>query len=202
MAEVPEKFKKPYDASATEGAIYARWEESGYFNPDNLPGERKEPFTVTLPPVNVTGVLHVGHAYEDSLQDAMVRFERMCGKKALFVPGTDSAAIATQGAQNTAAIQSALNSQYVYNQPTAANVTVVVQLPQGSCVVSQPLEMGIHGSLVGCPEMVLQLLKRFRINVSFAFVIFQPRHLRFHDFRSIERIRSAVYLSGDSSGTE
>jgi len=91
-----EKFKKPYDPQATEGRIYEAWEKSRYFNPDNLPGERTESFTVTLPPPNVTGVLHLGHAYEDSLQDAVVRYQRMRGKKALWVPGTDSAAIATQ----------------------------------------------------------------------------------------------------------
>lgn len=91
-----QKFLKPYDPAATEGSIYKKWEDSGYFNPDNLPGERKDAFTIVLPPPNVTGTLHVGHAYEDSLQDAVIRFERMRGKKALWVPGTDSAAIATQ----------------------------------------------------------------------------------------------------------
>lgn len=91
-----EKFTQPYNSNETEGRIYEAWEKSGYFNPDNLPGERLESFTVTLPPPNVTGVLHIGHAYEDSLQDAVIRFERMRGKKTLWVPGTDSAAIATQ----------------------------------------------------------------------------------------------------------
>ncbi|MEK7201302.1 MAG: valine--tRNA ligase [Patescibacteria group bacterium] len=91
-----DKFKKPYDPALTESRIYEAWEKSGYFNPDNLPGDRPETYTVTLPPPNVTGVLHLGHAYEDSLQDAVVRFERMRGKRALWVPGTDSAAIATQ----------------------------------------------------------------------------------------------------------
>jgi valyl-tRNA synthetase len=91
-----DKFLKPYDPKATEGRIYKQWEESGYFNPDKQPNRSDEYFSVVLPPVNVTGVLHVGHAYEDSLQDAAVRFERMRGKKTLFVPGTDSAAIATQ----------------------------------------------------------------------------------------------------------
>jgi valyl-tRNA synthetase len=61
-----------------------------------LPGERAETFSIILPPPNVTGILHLGHAYEDSLQDAYVRFERMRGKKTLWVPGADSAAIATQ----------------------------------------------------------------------------------------------------------
>lgn len=91
-----DKFLKPYNPKETEGAIYKRWEDSGYFNPDNLPGDRKESFTIVLPPPNVTGVLHVGHAYENSLQDAVIRYQRMRGKKALWVPGTDSAAIATQ----------------------------------------------------------------------------------------------------------
>jgi valyl-tRNA synthetase len=91
-----EKFLKPYNPQDTEGRIYQLWEKSGYFNPDNLPGDRKESFTIILPPPNVTGVLHLGHAYEDSLQDAIIRFERMRGKKALWLPGTGSAAIATQ----------------------------------------------------------------------------------------------------------
>ncbi len=99
---MPEKFLKPYDHTATEEAIYKRWEASGYFNPDKLPGDRKEVFSIILPPPNVTGTLHLGHAYEDSLQDAVVRFERMRGKKTLWVPGADSAAIATQAKVETA----------------------------------------------------------------------------------------------------
>jgi valyl-tRNA synthetase len=91
-----DKFLKPYNPQETEDTIYSKWEESGYFNPDNLPGDRTESFTIVLPPPNVTGVLHLGHAYEDTLQDAIIRFERMRGKKALWIPGTDSAAIATQ----------------------------------------------------------------------------------------------------------
>ncbi len=91
-----EKFLKPYNPQETEGKIYQIWEASGYFNPDNLPGEREDHYTITLPPPNVTGILHLGHAYEDSLQDTAIRFHRMRGKKALWVPGTDSAAIATQ----------------------------------------------------------------------------------------------------------
>lgn len=91
-----DKFLKPYDSKATEGEVYTRWEESGYFNPDKLPGNRTESFTIVLPPPNVTGILHLGHAYENSLQDSITRFQRMRGKAALWVPGTDSAAIATQ----------------------------------------------------------------------------------------------------------
>ena len=91
-----DKFLKPYNPKETESKIYNAWEKSGFFNPDKLPKRHKEPFTVTLPPPNVTGILHIGHAYESSLQDAVVRYKRMLGKKVLWVPGTDSAAIATQ----------------------------------------------------------------------------------------------------------
>lgn len=91
------KFLKPYNPGETEGRIYEAWEMSGYLNPDTLPdADSREPFTVVLPPPNVTGVLHLGHAYEDSLQDTVIRFQRMRGKRALWIPGTDSAAIATQ----------------------------------------------------------------------------------------------------------
>jgi valyl-tRNA synthetase len=89
-----DKFLKPYSAADTESRIYEMWEQSGYFNPDNLSGA--EPFTIVLPPPNVTGILHLGHAYEDSLQDAVIRYKRLRGYKALWIPGTDSAAIATQ----------------------------------------------------------------------------------------------------------
>ncbi len=91
-----DKFLKPYNPTDTEDKIYKLWEESGFFNLDNLPGKRSETFTVVLPPPNVTGILHLGHAYEDSLQDAVIRFQRMRGKRVLWIPGTDSAAIATQ----------------------------------------------------------------------------------------------------------
>lgn len=91
----PEKLLKPYNPKETEERIYALWEASGYFNPDNLPGDRQEVFSMVLPPPNATGVLHLGHALEDATQDTIVRFERMRGKKALWVPGTDHAAIAT-----------------------------------------------------------------------------------------------------------
>jgi len=91
-----DKFLKPYNPQETEDRIYTVWEKSGFFNPDNLPGGPTDPFTIVLPPPNVTGILHLGHAYEDSLQDAVIRFQRMRGKATLWIPGTDSAAIATQ----------------------------------------------------------------------------------------------------------
>lgn len=91
-----DKFLKPYNPQETERAIYELWEKSGYFNPDNLPGERTESFTIVLPPPNVTGTLHMGHAAMLAIEDALIRHARMKGKRALWIPGTDSAAIATQ----------------------------------------------------------------------------------------------------------
>lgn len=90
------EMPKAYEPSAHEDGVYAAWEASGYFNPDKLPGERKEAFSIVLPPPNVTGTLHMGHAVMLALEDIMVRFERLRGKKALWIPGTDHAAIATQ----------------------------------------------------------------------------------------------------------
>ncbi len=87
---------KAYEAKDYEDAIYAAWEASGFFNPDNLPGDRPLAFSITLPPPNVTGTLHMGHAVMLAIEDIMVRYQRMCGKRVLWIPGTDHAAIATQ----------------------------------------------------------------------------------------------------------
>ncbi|MDF1497314.1 MAG: valine--tRNA ligase [Patescibacteria group bacterium] len=89
---------KAYDSKDVEAYIYKRWEENGFFNPDKLPERNQQgaPFCISMPPPNVTGVLHLGHTLENALMDTMVRFERMRGKKAVIVPGTDHAAIATQ----------------------------------------------------------------------------------------------------------
>ncbi len=89
MKELP----KAYESSEYEDDIYKLWEESGFFNPDNLEGE---PYSIMMPPPNVTGVLHLGHALENSLMDVMTRYQRMQGKKVLLLPGTDHAAVATQ----------------------------------------------------------------------------------------------------------
>lgn len=96
-----EKFLKPYDPQTTEPRIYKTWEESGYFNPDrmiadNLTESDAEPYSIVLPPPNVTGRLHMGHALMLAIEDVFVRFNRMRGRRTLWIPGTDHAAIATQ----------------------------------------------------------------------------------------------------------
>ncbi len=88
-------LEKAYDPQAVEDAIYKRWEESGAFKPESC-DPKGEPFTISMPPPNATGQLHLGHAVMLALQDIFIRFARMQGKKALWVPGTDHAAIATE----------------------------------------------------------------------------------------------------------
>lgn len=94
----PFSLPKVYESKGVEDSIYAAWMDSGYFTPENLPNadDRKEAFTIVLPPPNVTGTLHMGHAVMLAIQDVMIRYARMAGKRALWIPGTDHAAIATQ----------------------------------------------------------------------------------------------------------
>ncbi|MCC7436837.1 valine--tRNA ligase [Candidatus Nomurabacteria bacterium] len=98
---VPEKLLKPYDPQNEEKAIYNIWESSGYFNPekmisDGYTNKDAKPYTIIMPPPNVTGVLHMGHALMLTVQDILIRYKRMQGFRTLWLPGTDHAAIATQ----------------------------------------------------------------------------------------------------------
>ena len=90
MKELP----KTYDPRAVEGKIYKMWSDGGYF--EGKIDHEKEPFTIVIPPPNVTGQLHLGHAFDETLQDVLIRVKRMQGYSALWVPGTDHAGIATQ----------------------------------------------------------------------------------------------------------
>ncbi|OHB09617.1 MAG: valine--tRNA ligase [Candidatus Zambryskibacteria bacterium RIFCSPLOWO2_12_FULL_45_14] len=90
------KFLKPYSPKETEERIYKLWEKSGFFNPDNLPGDRKEAFTIIMPPTNANGSLHAGHGLVMTIEDIMIRYKRMRGFKALWLPGLDHAGIETQ----------------------------------------------------------------------------------------------------------
>jgi valyl-tRNA synthetase len=85
---------KTFDPKTVEPRLYAAWEDSGAFAPKDDPNA--EPFSIVIPPPNVTGSLHIGHALNNTLQDVLTRFERMRGKAALWLPGTDHAGIATQ----------------------------------------------------------------------------------------------------------
>ena len=88
------ELSKAYDPKSFEDRIYEAWKTKGLFRPASVPG--KKPFVVVIPPPNVTGVLHMGHGLNNSLQDILVRYHRMRGEPTLWVPGTDHAGIATQ----------------------------------------------------------------------------------------------------------
>ncbi|MFM2415004.1 MAG: hypothetical protein RI911_697, partial [Candidatus Parcubacteria bacterium] len=95
-SKAPELFLKPYNAENHEKSMYELWEASGYFNPDKLPEQSGEAFTIIMPPPNANGSLHAGHALFVTLQDIMIRFARMRGKRALWLPGSDHAGFETQ----------------------------------------------------------------------------------------------------------
>ncbi|MEI8143799.1 MAG: valine--tRNA ligase [Candidatus Berkelbacteria bacterium] len=91
-----DKFSAPYQPQDEEQRIYERWEQSGYFNPDNLPERHTEPYCTIMPPPNANGRLHAGHGLDMTLKDIATRYQRMKGKKALFLPGADHAGFETQ----------------------------------------------------------------------------------------------------------
>ncbi len=98
---INEDFLKPYSPKDNEELLYKKWEDSGLFNPDvsvekGFTAADAETFSIVLPPPNVTGTLHMGHAAMLAVEDILVRYNRLLGKRTLWVPGTDSAAIATQ----------------------------------------------------------------------------------------------------------
>jgi len=88
------ELAKTYNPAEVEDRIYQDWVENEYFRAD--PDPKKEPFTIVIPPPNVTGQLHMGHALDETLQDILIRYKRMSGYNALWIPGTDHAGIATQ----------------------------------------------------------------------------------------------------------
>ena len=88
------ELAKTYEPQEVEDRIYRFWEEGGYFHAEAHPD--KKPYTIVMPPPNITGQLHMGHALDETLQDILIRWRRMQGYEALWVPGTDHASIATE----------------------------------------------------------------------------------------------------------
>ena len=90
----PNEPAKAYDAKLVEKKWYEEWKKRGYFKASSK--SKKKPYTIVIPPPNVTGILHMGHALNNTIQDILVRYKRMSGFEALWMPGTDHAGIATQ----------------------------------------------------------------------------------------------------------
>ncbi|NTV91460.1 MAG: class I tRNA ligase family protein, partial [Clostridiales bacterium] len=89
-----ENLAKVYDPKQVEDRLYEKWTSKGYFHA--VPDKTKKPFTIVIPPPNITGQLHMGHALNNTLQDTLIRMKRMQGYCALWLPGTDHASIATE----------------------------------------------------------------------------------------------------------
>ncbi|MDR0293558.1 MAG: class I tRNA ligase family protein, partial [Oscillospiraceae bacterium] len=90
---MPKELGKTYQPGDVEPSVYAMWMDGGYFKPRK---GKKPPYTIVIPPPNVTGQLHLGHAFDNTLQDVLIRYKRMDGYETLWMPGTDHAGIATQ----------------------------------------------------------------------------------------------------------
>ena len=88
------ELAKTYDPKAMEDRIYGEWLEKKYFHAEV--DRSKKPFTIVMPPPNITGKLHMGHALDNTLQDILIRYKRMQGYNALWIPGTDHASISTE----------------------------------------------------------------------------------------------------------
>ena len=93
-AAAPDEMPKTYDPSSVEERLYKKWEERGYFHSE--PNPDKPPYTIVIPPPNITGQLHMGHALDETMQDILIRYKRMSGFETLWLPGTDHASIATE----------------------------------------------------------------------------------------------------------
>ena len=91
---MPKELAKQYAPQGTEDRIYQNWCDKGYFHTQI--DRSKKPYTIVMPPPNITGQLHMGHAMDETLQDILIRYKRMQGYAALWVPGTDHASIATE----------------------------------------------------------------------------------------------------------
>ena len=88
------ELSKTYDPKDIEDRLYKKWEDNGYFHAEV--DRSKKPFTIVMPPPNITGQLHMGHALDNTMQDILIRYKRMQGYNALWQPGTDHASIATE----------------------------------------------------------------------------------------------------------
>src|SRR6476660_5563291 len=90
------ELAKTYDPKQVESSWYERWDSAGHFAPRAATGTDDDPFVIVMPPPNVTGELHIGHALFSTVEDIMIRWQRMRGRPALWIPGADHAGIAGQ----------------------------------------------------------------------------------------------------------
>ncbi|MBU1445926.1 valine--tRNA ligase [Patescibacteria group bacterium] len=133
------EIEKAYEAKMYEDSIYKMWEESGIFSPKVDPN--KKPFTISMPPPNATGVLHLGHSSMLALEDAMIRYKRMQGFSALWLPGTDHAGIATQNRVEKNLLAKGITRQDLGREKFLEEVDKFVEKSRGT-IRSQIRKMG------------------------------------------------------------
>lgn len=141
-----EKFLTPYNPEKTEDRIYAAWQDAGYFNPDKCvesgaTAADAPTYCIVLPPPNVTGVLHMGHAAMLAIEDIIVRYNRMTGHRTLWLPGTDHAAIATQSKVEKIIEKEKLNKYEMGREAFLDRVNTFAQ-ESHDVIVSQVRKMG------------------------------------------------------------
>ncbi|MCH7758749.1 valine--tRNA ligase [Patescibacteria group bacterium] len=134
-------MEKRYEPIKYESKIYQLWEKSGFFNPDHLPGKRKKTYSIAIPPPNITGSLHMGHALNSTIQDIMSRYHRMDGKKVLWLPGTDHAGIATQNVVEKELAKQGLTRQQLGREKFIKKVWVWKE-KYGNLIIEQLKKLG------------------------------------------------------------
>lgn len=143
MKELPAQ----YNHKEYEDKIYKLWEESGFFNPDKcieagIASKDAPYFSIALPPPNVTGTLHLGHAFEHTLQDIMIRYHRMKGERTLWTPGTDHAAIATQAKYEKELYKTEKKSRHDFGRDDFVNQVQGFALKNQNQILSQLKKLG------------------------------------------------------------
>ena len=163
------ELAKTYDPKGLEDRIYQKWLDNKYFHAEVNPD--KKPFTIVMPPPNVTGQLHMGHALDETMQDILIRFKRMEGYEALWQPGTDHAAIATevkvteklkeQGIRVTAVCPGPVKTEFLKKAYGNQKISGYKRLVMADCdhVVSCAVKDAKKGKAVSVYGMTMKLTR-------------------------------------------
>ena len=169
MSKTISDMKPAYDPQAIEAGWYARWEKAGLFTAD--PRSDKPKYTICLPPPNVTGELHMGHALNGTVQDIWARFRRMTGYEVLWLPGTDHAAIATQNVLEKRLAKEGSTKEEIGRDAFAELVDEWYRTT-GATIVSQYRELGAS---LDWTRLRFTMDERYQRSVATAFVAFYER---------------------------
>lgn len=183
MKELPAQ----YNPKDYEEKIYALWEKSGYFNPDvcikmGVAKKNAQVFSVALPPPNVTGTLHLGHVFEHTLQDIMIRYHRMKGERTLWVPGTDHAAIATQAKYEKELYKTEKKSRHDFGRDDFFKRVQEFALKNQTQILSQIKKLG---DSVDWSRLAFTLDKKRELAVYTAFKKMYDDELIYRGFRIV-----------------